>query len=261
MRAPSLARSKPAKRLSMSPVWSKNSTSWRTAKRICCMVSPSLLWLRFSPMRRAQSWVICSTASKSTAARVVAFQLVVTGLGTGHQVHRLLDSSWAARALKRSRARKPDRLLLSRNGCTAPPAGRQHGGVPAVVGDEGQPQGGDQDMVDLVFGVEGAGAGDDIIPAGQRLGADLFQQESGRPRPYSSRKTTVGRPKPGWCRCNRPVLGSDGRQEADLFAARPAFPGQEPGAQPLDIAAHLFKVGAAGFGPRLSSSRLPAEAM
>src|SRR5699024_6826583 len=180
MRAPSLARSKPAKRLSMSPVWSKNSTSWRTAKRICCMVSPSLLWLRFQP--DAPGAVVGDLLHRLEidGGAVVAFQLIVTGFGAGHQVHRLLDQFLGSPRVEAQP--RPEAGQVAPVPETAAPhrlLARQHGGVPAVVGDEGQPQGGDQDMVDLVFRVKGAGAGDDIIPAGQRLGANLFQQKAG----------------------------------------------------------------------------------
>ena len=114
-------------------------------------------------------------------------------------------------------------------------------------------------MVDLILRVEGAGAGDDIIPAGQRLGADLFQQKAGgRAVLVPKDHRPVGQSPDGAAVIDR-SLGGDGRQEPDLFAARPAFPGQEPGAQPFDIAAHLFKVGAAGFGPPAVQQQAPCR--
>ena len=55
-------------------------------------------------------------------------------------------------------------------------AGQLHR-VPPVVGEESQPEGRDEEMVDLVLGVHGAGAGDDVVAPGQRLGSDKLQQQ------------------------------------------------------------------------------------
>ena len=51
--------------------------------------------------------------------------------------------------------------------------------MPEVVGQKSQPQGRDEDVVDLIFRVHGAGAGDDVVAPGQRFGPDEFQQQAG----------------------------------------------------------------------------------
>ena len=134
MRAPSLARSKPVKRLSMLPVRSRNSTSSRTERRMVGMGFTSFL-LRFcasvrlyraGPTRDPGSFDNLlqqhspgqnprRPGNKSPAHHAV--------LGLSHQATAWSMSSEAARSLKRRRARKPDRFSRStkrvqRTACT-----------------------------------------------------------------------------------------------------------------------------------------------
>ncbi len=51
--------------------------------------------------------------------------------------------------------------------------------MPEVVGQKSQPQGRDEDVVDLIFRVHGTGAGDDVVAPGQCFGPDEFQQQAG----------------------------------------------------------------------------------
>ena len=103
-------------------------------------------------------------------------------------------------------------------------------------------------MVDLVLRVHGAGAGDDVVAPRQRLGADELQQQTGHcPVVIPEKDTPVGQ------RLHRALiehlaLGRDGREQPQLFRAHLLGAGQQAGAQPLDVAAHFFKVCTAGFG-------------
>ena len=103
-------------------------------------------------------------------------------------------------------------------------------------------------MVDLVLRVHGAGAGDDVVAPRQCLGADEFQQQTGHcPVVIPEKDTPVGQ------RLHRALiehlaLGRDGREQPQLLRAHLLSAGQQAGAQPLDVAAHFFKVCAAGFG-------------
>ena len=111
---------------------------------------------------------------------VIALQLVVAGFGGGHQLHRLLDQFLRGPLVEpQPRPEAGQVPPVQEAGAAHRLLPRPGGRVPAVVGEEGQPQRGDQDVVDLVLGVDGAGAGDDVVPAGEGLGADLFHQKAG----------------------------------------------------------------------------------
>ena len=81
--------------------------------------------------------------------------------------------------MKRRRARKPDRFSRStkrvqRTACTP---GSWMGCQRLSV--KKQPQGRDEDVVDLIFRVYGTGAGDDVVAPGQRLGPDELEKQAG----------------------------------------------------------------------------------
>ena len=103
-------------------------------------------------------------------------------------------------------------------------------------------------MVDLILRVHGAGAGDDVVAPRQRLGADEFQQQAG------DCPVVVPEEDAFVCQClhraliEHLALGRDGREQPQLFRAHLLGAGQQAGAQPLDVAAHFFKVCAARFG-------------
>ena len=104
-------------------------------------------------------------------------------------------------------------------------------------------------MVNFVLGMEGTGAGDDLVAPGQRLPVNLLHQEPG--------SGTVFIPEDHVPVCHGPYgapvenrpLGRDSRQQPDLFAAGAVFTGHQPGTEPLYILAGLLKVGTAGLGP------------
>ena len=106
-------------------------------------------------------------------------------------------------------------------------------------------------MVDLVFGMHGAGAGDDVVAPGQRLGPDKLQQQPGDgPAVVVEDHIPVGQ------RLHRPpvehrAFGGDGRQQPQLLTGLGSVgqAGEEPGTEPLNVPTHLFEVGAAGLGP------------
>ena len=103
-------------------------------------------------------------------------------------------------------------------------------------------------MVDLILRVHGAWAGDDVVAPRQRFGADELQQQAGHcPVVVPEEDAPV-------CQClhcaliEHLALGRDGREQPQLFRAHLLGAGQKAGAQPLDVAAHFFKVCAARFG-------------
>ena len=103
-------------------------------------------------------------------------------------------------------------------------------------------------MVDLILRVHGAWAGDDVVAPRQCLGADELQQQAGHcPVVVPEEDAPV-------CQClhcaliEHLALGRDGREQPQLLRAYLLSAGQQAGAQPLDVAAHLLKVGAARFG-------------
>ena len=87
-----------------------------------------------------------------------------------------------------------------------------------------------------------------MVAPRQRLGADELQQQTGHcPVVIPEKDTPVGQ------RLHRALiehlaLGRDGREQPQLFRAHFLGAGQQAGAQPLDVAAHFFKVCAARFG-------------
>ena len=114
-------------------------------------------------------------------------------------------------------------------------------------------------MVDLVFGVHGARAGDDLVATRQRLGTDELQQQAGDgPVVVAEDDIPVGQCLHGAVIEDRP-FGRDGRQQPQLLAGagRVGQAGEHPGAEAFGIAAHLFKVGAAGFGAAAVQQEAP----
>ena len=106
-------------------------------------------------------------------------------------------------------------------------------------------------MVHFVLRVHGAGAGDDVVAPRQRLGPDELQQQPRHgPAVVPEDDVAVGQ------RLHRTFIKDDafwrdGREQPQLLGGGDGLgqAGQHPGAQPLDIAAHFLKVGAAGLGP------------
>ena len=114
-------------------------------------------------------------------------------------------------------------------------------------------------MVDLILRVHGTGAGDDVIPPGQRFGPDEFQQQPGDgPVIVPEDDAAVGQSLHGALVKDHP-LGGDGREQTQLLAGGAVVraPGQHPGAEPLDITADFFKVGTAGLGPAAVQQQTP----
>ena len=137
-------------------------------------------------------------------------------------------------------------------------AGQLHR-MPPVVGEEGQPQFRDEDVVDLILRVHGAGAGDDVVAAGQRFGADQLQQQAGNgPVVVAEHHELVGQCL-GGALVEHFALRRDGRKQPQFFAAKGLGAGQHPGTQALDVAAHFFKVCTAGFGPAAVQQQTPGR--
>ena len=83
-------------------------------------------------------------------------------------------------------------------------------------------------MVDLILRVEGAGQ---VMISYRGLAprrGSVPAESGGRAVLVPKDHRSVGQSPDGAAVIDR-SLGGDGRQEPDLFAARPAFPGQEPG--------------------------------
>ena len=183
---------------------------------------------------------------------VVGLKLIMTGLGLRHQVGSLLKKLGGG-PLVEAETGAVARQILPVHEAGAPDGLHtgQLDGMPPVVGEESQPEGRDEEMVDLVLGMHGAGAGDDVVAPGQRLGPDKLQQQPGDgPAVVVEDHIPVGQ------RLHRPpvehrAFGGDGRQQPQLLAGLGSVgqAGEEPGTEPLDVPTHLFEVGAAGLGP------------
>ena len=121
--------------------------------------------------------------------------------------------------------------------------------MPAIVREEGKLQLRDEDVVDLVIRVHGAGAGDEVVAPGQGFGADEFQQ---KPRHCAiivpEHDELAGKCLHGTL-IEYLTLGRDGGEQPQLLGAGALGARQHPGAQTLDVAAHLIKIGTACLGP------------
>ena len=127
-------------------------------------------------------------------------------------------------------------------------AGQLHR-MPPVVGEKSQLQLRNKDVVDLILGMHGAGAGDEVVAPGQGFGADELQQQ---PRDGTvivpEYDDPAGKSLHGALIKHSALRGDSGKQ-TKLFTAGTLGAGQCPGAQTFDVAAHLFEVGAAGLSP------------
>ena len=101
-------------------------------------------------------------------------------LGLSHQGYSLVDELGGGTVVEAQAGAEAGQILPVHK------AGAAHGlhagqldGMPEVVGQKSQPQGRDEDVVDLIFRVHGAGAGDDVVAPGQCFGPDEFQQQAG----------------------------------------------------------------------------------
>ena len=139
-------------------------------------------------------------------------------------------------------------------------AGQLHR-VPPVVGEESQPEGRDEEMVYLVVGVHGAGAGDDVVAPGQRLGPDELEKQAGDGAVVVMEDhIPVGQRLYGAAVEDRPFR-RDGRQQPQLFAGRGPLgqAGESPGAEPLDVAADFLEVGTARLSPAAVQQQAPGR--
>ena len=131
--------------------------------------------------------------------------------------------------------------------------------MPPVVGEEGQPQLRDQDVVDLILRVHGAGAGDDVIAPGQCLGTDQLQQQARHGTVFVPEHDEPVSQRLRGVLVEHLTLWGHGREQPQLFAGSVLGAGQQPGTQSLDVAAHFFKVGAAGLGPAAVQQQAPGR--
>lgn len=115
-------------------------------------------------------------------------------------------------------------------------------GMPLVAGEEGQPQLGDQQMLGGGRLGEGTQTGVDIVaPLQRHLPQQLDRQGSGGPPLVPEHHLVAGQ---GFHRVGvaEGALGSDCRQQPQLFTAGAALVGQQPPAQPGDVLLQLFPV-------------------